>query len=116
MPESEIPLTRVVDGLRREMLSAMEAGKGGGLRFEVRDVELEMQVVVTKAATGELASGGGLKFWVLQASAQGKVGGKYEASQIQKVKLRLRPKMDEAKKDGSKKDGKRKRATVDLAG
>ena len=92
MSDSEIPLGEVIDQLRREMLVAIEAGSDEGLRFEVQDVEVEMQVVVSKGGSGELSGEGGVKLWVL-AKAGGKVAGKYESSQIQKVKLSLRPKL-----------------------
>ena len=93
MSESEIPLADVIRQLRRELLAAVAAGEGEGLRFEVQDLEVEMQVVVTKGGSGELSGEGGVKLWVL-AKAAGKVSGQYESSQIQKVKLKLRPKFD----------------------
>ncbi len=93
MSESEIPLAEVIGQLRKEMLATVEAGKGEGLRFEVQDLEVELQVVVSRGGSGELSGEGGAKLWVL-AKTGGKVAGKYEASQIQKVKLKLRPKLD----------------------
>ncbi len=93
MSDSEIPLTEVMGQLRKEMLAAVEAGKGEGLQFEVQDVEVEMQVVVSKGGAGELGGEGGIRLWVL-GKAAGKLSGKYESSQIQKVKLKLRPKLD----------------------
>ena len=104
MSESEIPLADVVGQLRKELRASMKAGEGEDLRFEVEDVELEMQVVVTKGGAGEFGGEGGVKLWVI-GKAGGKVSGKYESSQIQKVKLRLRP------KPGGGKPG-----TIDLAG
>ncbi len=59
------------------MLATVEAGQGEGLRFEVQDVEVEMQVVVSKGGEGELSGEGGVKLWVL-AKAGGKIAGKYE--------------------------------------
>jgi hypothetical protein len=100
MPESDIPLADVIRELRRELLAAMKAGEGESLRFEVQDLEIEVQVVVTRG--GEASAGGGVKFWVLNAESN--VSAKYESSRIQKLTLKLRPKTD----DGGK--------TVDLAG
>ncbi len=99
MTESEIPLADVVRELRRELMSAVAAGEGEGLRFEVRDLEVEMQVVVTKGGSGELSGEGGVKLWVL-AKTGGKVTGQYESSRIQKVTLKLRPKLDRAGDEG----------------
>ncbi len=93
MSESEIPLAEVVGQLRRELTTAVEAGKGEGLRFEVRDLEVEMQVVASKGGSGELSGEGGVKLWVI-GKAGGKVSGTYESSQIQTVKLKLRPRFD----------------------
>jgi hypothetical protein len=104
MSKSEIPLTDVVKRLRTELKKATEAGRGEGLRFEVEDIEVEMQVVVTKTGAGELGGEGGVELWVI-GKAGGKVSAEYESSQIQKVKLRLKPKL-----------GKGKTGTVDLAG
>lgn len=89
----EIPLGEVVGQLRQELMAAVEAGKGEGLRFEVQDLEVELQVVATKSATGELGGEGGVKLWVI-GKAGGKVSGTYESSQIQTVKLKLRPRLD----------------------
>jgi Trypsin-co-occurring domain 2 len=105
MSDSEIPLADVVRRLRTELQAATEAGKGKGLRFEVQDIEVEMQVVVTKGGSGEFGGEGGVKLWVI-GKAGGKVSGKYESSEVQKVKFRLKPKTGKGAKSG----------TVDLAG
>lgn len=106
MSESEIPLAHVIRQLRQELQSAMQAGEGESLRFEVQDLEIEMQVLVTRGGSGEVSGGGAVKFWVLDAKAGAKATAKYESSQLQKIKLRLKPK--------TVKDGKP--GTVDLAG
>ncbi len=92
MSESEIPLADVIRQLRRELMGAIEAGKGEGLRFEVQDLEVEMQVVVSKGGSGELGGEGGVELWVI-GKAGGKVAAQYESSQIQKVTLKLRPRL-----------------------
>ena len=104
MSKSEIPIADVVKRLRTELSTAIEAGKGEGLRFEVEDVEVEMQVVVTKSGAGKIGGEGGVELWVI-GKAGGEVSAEYESSQIQKVKLRLKPKLGEGKS-----------GTVDLAG
>jgi Trypsin-co-occurring domain 2 len=93
MAESEIPLADVIRQLREEMLTAVEAGKGHGLRFEVQDIEVELQVVATKGGSGELGGEGGVKLWVI-GKAGGKVAAEYSSSQVHTVKLKLRPKLD----------------------
>ena len=101
MFKSEIPLTEAVGKLREELLGAMEAAEGKGLRFEVRDVEVELQVAVTKEAATE--AGGGVNLWVL-GKTEGKVSGKVDSSRVQKVTLKLRPKTEEDGEPGG--DGK----------
>ena len=105
MSEREIPLADVVKRLRTELVAATEAGKGEGLQFEVQDIEVEMQVVVTKGGSGEFGGEGGVGLWVI-GKAGGKVSAEYESSEVQKVTFRLRPKIDEGGEP----------ATVDLAG
>ncbi len=83
MSDSTIPLADVIQELRSELLAATAAGEGQELRFDVEELNLELQVVVTK---------GGVKFWVLNADSSAKVQGKYESSRLQKVSLKLKPK------------------------
>ncbi len=92
MADSEIPLADVVRQLRKELMTTARAGRGEDLRFEVQDLEIELQVVVSKGGSGELSGEGGVKLWVL-AKAGGTATGSYESSRIQKVKLRLKPKL-----------------------
>jgi hypothetical protein len=89
---SEIPLAEVIRELRSELMDAVKAGEGESLRFEVQDLEVEMQVVVTKGASA--GASGEVKFWVL-TKAGAEASAKYESSQIQKIKLKLRPKTDD---------------------
>lgn len=104
MPDSDIPLADVLRELRQELKTAMKAAEGESLRFEVQDLEVEMQLVVTRGGSGEVSAGGGVKFWVLNAESKATAAGKYESSQIQTLKLKLKPKTDDGRK------------TVDLAG
>lgn len=92
MAESEIPLAEVIRHLRSELMDAVKAGERERLRFEVQDLEVEMQVVVSKGGTA--GASGEVKFWVLtKAGAEASV--KYESSRVQKIKRRLRPKTDD---------------------
>ncbi len=84
MNEEKIELADVVQELREELMKATEAGEGQPLRFEVGEVKLEAQVVVTREAQGK----GGVKFYVVNAE----VAGKEQISRTQKVTLTLTPK------------------------
>ncbi len=92
MSEVTIPLAEVIQELRRQLLRATAAGTGQELRFEVQDLELELQVLVTRGAGVKAGGSGGVKFWVLEGKGSGEVSGSYESSRIQKVKLTLKPK------------------------
>lgn len=84
MAEDRIPLSSMIQQLRRELEVAQKEGNGKDLRFEVGDIELELQLGVTD----ETKANGGIKVWVLNANLEGKA-----ASQtVQKVKLKLTPK------------------------
>lgn len=85
MAESPFELANVVQGLRQELLKAVEQAKGEELRFEVQEMELELQVQVTKEVGAEAK----LKFWVIDA---GGVSGSVEKSTVQTVRLKLKPK------------------------
>lgn len=91
MLENTIELAEVVRNLREQLHLAMEAGTGQDLRFEVEDLELELQVAVTKSTGGELGGGSKVKFWVFEAAASGKAEVSIGSERVQRLKLRLRP-------------------------
>jgi hypothetical protein len=78
-----IPLTDTIAQLREALITAQAQGTDAPLRFEIQDIELELNVVTTKEAGG----GGGVKFWVYNADAQVKASD----ARTQRVKLKLRP-------------------------
>ena len=73
-----IELSEVVDQLRKELLAAQSKIQGSDLKFEVLDIEVELQVVTTKSG------GGGVKFFVEAA-------GSISKAQTQKLKFKLKP-------------------------
>ena len=52
MVEGKIRLAAVVRHLREELVEAMAAGQGEDLCFDLEDVKIEAQVVVTREAEG----------------------------------------------------------------
>lgn len=91
MLENTIELAEVVRQLRAQLQLAMEAGTDEDLRFEVQDLELELQVAVTKSAGGGFEGGSEVKFRVFEAGASGKVEASIGSERVQRLKLRLRP-------------------------
>ncbi|MCP3915093.1 MAG: hypothetical protein GY711_06030 [bacterium] len=85
MERRQLELASMIQSLRRELLTAMEEGDDEPLRFELGDVELEVQVAVESKEQGEV----GVKFWVLQAG----VGEEFAHSQRQTLKITLHPKL-----------------------
>jgi len=76
-----LELADVITALRKELIKAQQDGDGENIRFNVNNVEVELETVVTKEADGKL----GMKFWVVEANA----GGKYQNASKQKIKLTL---------------------------
>ncbi|EGV30974.1 hypothetical protein ThidrDRAFT_2338 [Thiorhodococcus drewsii AZ1] len=86
----KIALSEMLRDLRAELVAARSEGEDSELRFEVADVELEIDIATTKEAGG----GGGVKFWVYEAEANVK------ASDVRTHRLRLRLKPHRAE-DGA---------------
>ncbi len=80
---NKIPLPEMLAQLRKDLLQTQEEGKGSDLKFQIEDIEIELQIVTTREAGG----GGGVKFWVYDASAKVNAA----EAKTQKLKLKLRP-------------------------
>jgi hypothetical protein len=83
MDTGKIGLAEAIKNLRMELQEAMEEGDGKKLRFEAQDIELEFKCGVTREAGAKA----GVKFWVVDAGAEGKIGDE----KTQTVKLKLKP-------------------------
>ncbi len=77
----EIGLVEAIESLRAELADAFEEAGNEDIQFPVAQIDLELQVGVTRDAHGS----GKLKFWVLELGA----GGGYEAETIQKITIGL---------------------------
>jgi hypothetical protein len=84
---ANIELADYIDSLRQELDRAIKGGQDKDLRFLLEKIDLEVEVVVDKSASGK--AGGNFSFWVVDASASGeaKVGQKT----TKKIKLTLSP-------------------------
>ena len=79
----KIPLADMLIELRGELDKAQREGDGKHLRFRVESIDLELQI--TASTSGEM--GGGIKFWVVNGDAKGKI----EEGAVQKLHLKLNP-------------------------
>lgn len=80
-----LELAQVINALRQELITAQEEGTGTGIRFNVNNVEVELETVVGK----EEVAGGGFKtkFFVIDINADANV--KFTNASKQKIKLNL---------------------------
>jgi hypothetical protein len=78
-------LTELVSKLRDDLEYAMVEGAGQSVRFKLEAIELELKVVAKHSGEGKT----GIKFWVLNAEA----GGKLENERSQTIKLKMVPQL-----------------------
>ena len=81
----QLPLTDILVELRRQLDEARKKAEDERVQFAVESIDLELQVTATLGAE----AGGGFKFWVISGDARTKVA----AESIQKVHMRLNPKV-----------------------
>ncbi len=85
--DNSYELSRVIQTLREDLTAAAREGDGQTIRFNVQNIDIELQAVVEKEAGGE--AGAKAKFWVLDANA--KLKGEYKKAITHKIKLSLQP-------------------------
>lgn len=78
-----IELAEAIASLRQELDEARRVGDGQRVQFAVGSVDLEFTVQVGREGGG----GAKVRFWVIEAGAEGKVS----SSSSQVVKIRLEP-------------------------
>jgi hypothetical protein len=77
--EGIVGLAEAIEALRAELTEAVDQGREQGMQFRIEPIELTLQVVVSKDASGKIGWG-----------ALG-VGGSYESARTQALTLKLRP-------------------------
>jgi hypothetical protein len=83
MAGNQPELKNVLAQLRTQLAAAQREGNNAGLRFEIEDIEVELNVAVTAEGGGNA----GVKFLVVT----GNLDGKASREVTQKIKLKLKP-------------------------
>ena len=80
-----IELSEMISALRREIAVSLAEGEGEALRFEAGPVELEVTVTAERGGGGT----GKIRFWVVEAGADGRTG----HTSSQRIMLTLQPRL-----------------------
>ena len=89
MDIQKLGLKETLEALRIEISESILDSDGKEIRFEMGEIELEIQVVVEKSKEGK----GGVKFWVVE---MGGVARNIDAI-THKIKISLNPKWQDGK-------------------
>ncbi len=82
MADDGMELSTVLARLRDELAKAQIQGSNAGIHFQIDDITVELNVAVSSEGGGKL----GVKFWVVDASADGKI----HKDLIQKISLKMK--------------------------
>jgi len=92
MNKSKIALSDAIEVLRDELQKSMDKGEGEKLRFEIQEMELELNYTVSREGEGKA----GIKFWLVEAGVGGTIGD----STSQTVRLKLKPTIPTSNTEG----------------
>ena len=86
-------LVEVISALRSDIADAIKEGEGKDIKFDVNEIEIDLQTQITRS--GDLSINGGVEFKILgyelgKASAEAK--GQYGKQDSHTIKLKLKPK------------------------
>lgn len=79
----EIGLKEMVVALRKELLDAQKEAAEQDLKFNVEEIDMEIELVTTREGEG----GGSVKFWVYNAEMKAKLG----ETRNHRLLLKLKP-------------------------
>ncbi|MEV5961469.1 trypco2 family protein [Kribbella sp. NPDC051952] len=85
--QTPIQLDEWLESLRGEFAAALRRGRGHEIRFVIDKVELEVEVQSHREAGAE----GRIRFWVVDAAAEGKRG----SSRTHRLRIAVTPVMDD---------------------
>lgn len=85
-----LSLSDAIGNLRSELLKAQKAGAKDDLKFEVKEIELELQLVACELVEGEVAAEGEFSVWsVLTTKIGSKVKGSSSDEHTHRVTMKL---------------------------
>ena len=87
MSDEFVPIADAIRAIRQELNAAMLQGESDDLRFELGNVDLEFNAVVTKDVDGKAK----VSFKLLGWGAEAEAGTKFSHEQTHKIKLTLSP-------------------------
>ncbi|WGZ92911.1 MAG: hypothetical protein QJT81_13880 [Candidatus Thiothrix putei] len=90
----KLELAEVIKALREELNLAKRDGERQGIRFNINNVDIELQTVVERKVDAGVS--GKVRFWVIDADA--KANGELKDAVTQKIKLSLQV-VDESNPD-----------------
>lgn len=80
---NQVPIASLISYLRSELIKAGEGAVESSVKFETLEIELELQVGVSKTVESEA----GIELYVFSLGAEGG----FQKEQIQTIKLKLKP-------------------------
>ena len=83
MGMSKLSLSDAIESIRSELAAAQRKGEQADLKFEVGEIELELEIAAELGAT----AGAEAKWWVVTAKTEAQ----YKESKKQKIKIKLKP-------------------------
>lgn len=86
-------LVEVISALRNDIEEAIEQGEGEKVKFDVNEIEIDLQTQITK--TGDLKVNGGVEFKILGfeiGKAELEANGQYSKADSHTIRLKLKPK------------------------
>ena len=94
-------LVEVISALRNDIEAAIDEGDSEKIKFDVNEIEIDLQTQITK--TGDVNINGGVEFKILGyeiGKAGGEIKGQYSKADSHTIRLKLKPKRwdDQAKK------------------
>jgi hypothetical protein len=84
---SQLSLSDAIESIRSELAAAQRKGEQADLKFEVGEIELELEIVAELGAS----AGAETKWWVVAA----KTDASYKESKKQKIMIKLKPTKDD---------------------